>query len=78
MFNSCIAYTAYAWLSRNTTPAQVGTYSYVNPAIATLLGWVVLGEQLNAVKIAGMIVMLAGVALVTWPRTAEPPPEPPG
>lgn len=77
LFSSCLAYAAYAWLARNVTPAQVGTYGYVNPAIATLLGWVVLDERLAPVQIAGVVVILTGVVLVSWP-TAEPAPEPTG
>jgi drug/metabolite transporter (DMT)-like permease len=66
--SSCIAYTAYSWLARNTTPAMVGTYSYVNPAIAALLGWWWLGEKLGSNQLVGMAVMFAGVALVSWPQ----------
>ncbi len=65
--SSCIAYTAYAWLTQNATPAQVGTYALVNPAIATLLGWAVLDERLVATQWVGMAVILAGVLLVNWP-----------
>ncbi|HET7812149.1 MAG TPA: EamA family transporter [Steroidobacteraceae bacterium] len=68
LLSSCLAYTAFAWLAKNTTPAKVGTYSYVNPAIAALLGWWVLGEKLGMNQLAGMAVMFAGVALVSWPR----------
>ena len=66
--SSCLAYTAYSWLARNTTPAMVGTYSYVNPAIAAVLGWWILDEQLGANQLVGMAVMFAGVALVSWPQ----------
>jgi drug/metabolite transporter (DMT)-like permease len=65
--SSCIAYTAFSWLARNTTPAMVGTYSYVNPAIAAVLGWWFLDEHLGAHQITGMAIMFAGVALVSWP-----------
>lgn len=64
--SSCIAYTAYAWLTQNATPSQVGTYALVNPAIATLLGWLALGERLVATQWIGMTVILAGVLLVNW------------
>ena len=66
--SSCLAYTAFAWLAKNTTPAMVGTYSYVNPAIAAVLGWWFLDEQLGANQLIGMAVMFAGVALVSWPQ----------
>lgn len=68
--SSCIAYTAFSWLARNTTPAMVGTYSYVNPAIAAVLGWWFLHEHLGANQITGMAIMFAGVALVSWPPRA--------
>lgn len=66
--SSCIAYTAYAWLAKNTTPAMVGTYSYVNPAIAAILGWWFLDEHLGVNQLVGMAIMFAGVALVNWPE----------
>jgi drug/metabolite transporter (DMT)-like permease len=66
--SSCLAYTAFAWLAKNTTPAMVGTYSYVNPAIAAILGWWFLDEQLGTNQLAGMVVMFAGVAMVNWPQ----------
>jgi len=69
--SSCIAYTAFSWLARNTTPALVGTYSYVNPAIAAVLGWWILDEHLGAHQVTGMAIMFAGVALVSWPRKEE-------
>lgn len=68
--SSCVAYTAFSWLARNTTPAMVGTYSYVNPAIAAVLGWWFLDEHLGANQITGMAIMFAGVALVSWPQKA--------
>jgi drug/metabolite transporter (DMT)-like permease len=67
ILSSCLAYTAFAWLAKNTTPAMVGTYSYVNPAIAALLGWWILDEHLGANQLIGMAVIFAGVALVSWP-----------
>ena len=66
--SSCLAYTAFAWLAKNTTPAMVGTYSYVNPAIAAILGWWFLDEQLGGNQLIGMAIMFAGVALVNWPQ----------
>jgi drug/metabolite transporter (DMT)-like permease len=69
IFSSCLAYTAYAWLTRNTSPAIIGTYSYVNPAIAAFLGWLLLNEELLPVQFAGMLVTIVGVALVTFMGT---------
>jgi drug/metabolite transporter (DMT)-like permease len=68
ILSSCIGYTAYAWLSVNVAPAQLATYGFVNPAIALLLGWWVLGESLTTLKIIGTVIILGGTLLVNWPR----------
>jgi drug/metabolite transporter (DMT)-like permease len=64
IFGSCIAYGSYIWLIHQTTPARLSTIAYVNPAIATALGWWVLDEALTGVQLAGMAVTIAGVAMV--------------
>lgn len=71
--SSSLAYCAYIWLMRNTTPAKLGTYAYVNPAIATVLGWAVLGETLSLVQVFGTLVILSGVTLITLFDTAREP-----
>jgi drug/metabolite transporter (DMT)-like permease len=65
--SSCLAYTAYGWLSLNAAPALIGTYGYVNPAIATFLGWQFLHEHLSAGQLAGMVIIIVGVSLLTLP-----------
>ena len=67
IFSSCFAYVAYAWLARHATPAVTGTYSYVNPALAAVVGYVGLGERLSALQVAGALVILAGVLMINWP-----------
>jgi drug/metabolite transporter (DMT)-like permease len=63
--SSCLAYSAYAWLTLHATPVVVGSYGYVCPAVAALLGWLALGETLSWVQVIGMGVILFGIALVT-------------
>ena len=67
VFSSCFAYTAYWWLARHATPAQTGTYSYVNPAIASVVGFVFLDERMTALQFAGAAIILLGVLLINWP-----------
>jgi len=67
LFSSCLAYTAYGWLTVNSTPALIGTYGYVNPAIAAFLGWQFLHEHLSTVQLAGMVIIIFGVVLLTLP-----------
>jgi drug/metabolite transporter (DMT)-like permease len=66
-FSSCLAYTAYGWLSLNGTPALIGTYGYVNPAIASFLGWQFLHEHLSGAQFVGMLVIIVGVSILTLP-----------
>ena len=73
VFGSCIAYGAYYWLVHNVTPAVLGTYAYVNPAVAVLLGCWLGGESLSGLQIVGTGVILVGVVLVTLSqRPARP------
>ena len=65
IFGSIVAFTAYLWLLRNTTPARASTYAYVNPVVAVFLGWAVLGEALTPQIGLAMVVILAGVVLIT-------------
>lgn len=65
-----IAFAAYVWLVHEVTPAALGTYAYVNPAIAVVLGWWLLDERLNSAQLIGMATILVGVVLVS---TARPP-----
>ena len=66
LFGSCLAYGAYLWLVHEVPPARLGTYAYVNPAVAVVLGWWLLDEHLNDTQILGTIIILGGVLLVTW------------
>jgi drug/metabolite transporter (DMT)-like permease len=75
VFGSLVAYTAYTYAIRKLPLSLVSTYSYVNPVIAVLLGWLVLGEPLGLRVLLGMCVILCGVAVVKGaaspPATAE-------
>jgi len=61
---SLLAYTAYMWLLREVPTSLVGTYAYVNPVVAVMLGTVVLGEPLTWRTLVGGGVILASVALI--------------
>jgi drug/metabolite transporter (DMT)-like permease len=67
VFSSCGAYVAYWWLARHATPAQTGTYSYVNPALASVAGFLLLGERMTVLQFAGAAVILVGVLMINWP-----------
>jgi drug/metabolite transporter (DMT)-like permease len=68
--SSGLAYVAYAWLARHATPAQTGTYSYVNPALTAVSGYLLLGERMTALQGVGAAVILAGVLMINLPERA--------
>jgi len=58
---SLVGFTAYGYALRHASATVVGTFAYVNPVVAVLLGWVILGEPLSPRKIAAMVVILGAV-----------------
>ena len=65
VFGSIVAFTAYVWLLRVSTPARVSTYAYINPVVAVFLGWSLAGEPLTPRMLVAAAVIVSGVALIT-------------
>ena len=63
-FGSIIAYSAYVWLLRVTTPTRVGTYAYVNPVIALFLGWGLADEPVSFRSVAAAVIILGSVVTI--------------
>jgi len=70
---SLIGYTAYIYILGHAPTAKVSTYAYVNPVVAVFLGWLVLGEQVDAYMLAGSAVVIASVILVTSASVTKKP-----
>ena len=64
LFGSLLAFSAYVYLAKAWPPAKMGTYAYLNPLVAVLLGSLVLHEAFGLREIFGMTVILAAVELV--------------
>jgi drug/metabolite transporter (DMT)-like permease len=62
--SSLIAFVAYTWLLRHVSASLTGTYAYVNPAVAVVVGWLLGGEAVTGWLVGGLVVVLIGVALV--------------
>ena len=67
VFGSIITYTAYLWLLRTVEPAVVSTNFYVNPVVAVVAGWLVLGETITPAMGVAAAVIVLGVAIMTTP-----------
>jgi drug/metabolite transporter (DMT)-like permease len=55
---SIVALIALYWLLARRPAAIVGTYAYVNPVIAVLLGYFIANEKITFIQIFGMVVIL--------------------
>jgi drug/metabolite transporter (DMT)-like permease len=77
---SIVAFTAYVWLIHHESPTKVGTYAYVNPVVAVLLGYALGGEPLGARTIVGTFLVLVSVVVITTTpkeaKSARPTQEP--
>lgn len=69
---SIIGFTAYVWLIHHESPTKVGTYAYVNPVVAVLVGYFLGGETLGLRTILGTLLVLISVVAITTTRAKKP------
>jgi drug/metabolite transporter (DMT)-like permease len=76
VFGSIIAFAAYMWLMRATSPARVASHAFVNPAVAVVVGWSIAGEALSARILLAALAMVGGAAAIvtdaTMPDASRP------
>jgi len=69
---SIIAFTAYVWLIHHEPATKVGTYAYVNPVVAVLLGYFLGGEALGPRTVLGTLLVLVSVVVITTTPKKKP------
>src|SRR6202011_1705408 len=69
---SIIGFTAYVWLIHHEPLTKVGTYAYVNPVVAVLVGYFLGGEALGLRTILGTLFVLISVVVITMTRANQP------
>ena len=62
---SIVGFTAYVWLLHHESPTRVGTYAYVNPIVAVLVGYFLGGEAIGVRTIMGTALVLVSVVIIT-------------
>jgi drug/metabolite transporter (DMT)-like permease len=70
-FGSLIGFTSYIWLLDKVSPARLGTYAYVNPIVAVVLGWAIAGESLTIRTGVAAAIVICAVALITSARNTS-------
>ncbi len=66
VFGTLVALNAYLWLLQNTSAALAGSYSFVNPAVALLVGVVLGGELLTGWVYAALPLIGAALAFILY------------
>lgn len=72
VFGSILAFSAYLYVLKHARPAVATSYAYVNPPVAVLFGVLLAGETVGALDLAGMAIILSGVAVITLSRRPRP------
>ncbi len=65
VMGSIVGFTAYVWLIHHESPTKVGTYAYVNPVVAVLLGHFFAAEVLSIRTLMGTMCVLVSVVVLT-------------
>lgn len=65
---SIAGFTAYVWLLHHESPTKVGTYAYVNPVVAVVVGYWLGGEPIGVRTVVGGVFVLASVVAITSMR----------
>lgn len=65
---SLLAFTVFGWMLRVAPLPLVATYAYVNPVVAVILGWLVLGETIDPRTVVAGGVIVFSVALIVTAR----------
>ncbi len=63
-----ISYVMWFWLLTNYAAAQLSAFTFATPLVGVFAGWLVFGEQVTPGFAAAIALVLAGLALVNWPR----------
>jgi drug/metabolite transporter (DMT)-like permease len=61
---SIVGFTAYIWLIHHESPTKVGTYAYVNPVFAVIVGYFLGGESVGPRTFLGMLLVLVSVIVI--------------
>lgn len=68
LISSMLGFLSFMWLVTVQPPAVVSTYSYVNPLVATLLGWAFANEHISLIQLVALGLILTGVFFVNVPK----------
>ena len=68
-----VSYAMWFWLLDHYPAAQLSAFTFVTPLVGVFAGWLVFGEQVTPGFAVAIALVVAGVALVNWPRRPASP-----
>jgi drug/metabolite transporter (DMT)-like permease len=74
VFNTGFAYVMYLWLVAEVGAVRTSLVTYVIPVTGLLLGWAVLDETIGPAAVVGLLLIVAGIALVNRAALRRPQP----
>ncbi|MEA2673572.1 MAG: hypothetical protein QOI92_764 [Chloroflexota bacterium] len=74
LFPTAIAFTTWAFALGRSTAGRLGSMTYLVPAVAIVMGWVLLSEAPPAISFVGGAVAIGGVVLARSKPKSKPQP----
>jgi len=71
IFGSIVAFTSFNFLLLTVSPEKVATSTYINPIVAMLLGWWILGEIITNQAILAAMILLTGVYFINSSKSKK-------
>jgi drug/metabolite transporter (DMT)-like permease len=64
MFAGALCFISFIKVTRYFSPHIASTFAYVNPVIALLLAWLLLGEQIAVASIIGIAIVIGSIIVL--------------
>ena len=66
-----VSYALWFWTLMRYAVAELSAFTFITPLVGVLAGWLVFGETLTWGFSLAIVLVIAGLALVNWPRGAR-------
>ena len=63
-----VSYALWFWVLTRYAAPQLSAFTFVSPIVGVFAGWLVFGETITPGFALAIILVIAGLALVNWPR----------
>ncbi len=68
-----VSYALWFWVLTRYAAAELSAFTFITPLVGVFAGWLAFGETITGAFALAIALVLAGLALVNWPRKAAAP-----